>query len=120
MIKNIVAVQKTDEAVSALIGNRIYPFHSSDTSQDSIAYTPVPLEDDGVKETWRVEITIISKSLENSMTIDTAIRNALLTIADAQLTDSIMQVTLNGGASLYNYETNTYHITGYYYITYRK
>lgn len=67
-----------------------------------------------------MEITIISKTLENSMAIDTAIRNALLTLADSQLTTNIMQVALNGGSNLYNYETETYHNTGYYYITFRK
>lgn len=119
-IKSIISVLKADTAVQAQLGNRIYPFHTSDPSQDCIVYTPVPLEDDKVKETWRIEITTITKTLENSMSIDNAIRNALLTLGDETLTSGIMQVALNGGGNLFNYETNTYHNTGYYYITYRK
>lgn len=120
MIKDIIAVQKADETVNTLIGGRIYPFHTADISRDCIVYVPVPLEDDKVKETWRIEITIISNTLENSMAIDTAIRNALLTLADNQLTTNILQVGLNGGSNLYNYETETYHQTAYYYVVSRK
>ena len=119
-IKQIVSVQKADEAVHALIGGRIYPFYTADLSQDCVVYVPTPIEDDGIREVWRVEITIISKSIENSMIIDSAIRKALLTIADNQLTNSILQVALNGGAMLKNYETETFHNTGYYYVVFRK
>ena len=119
-IKQLITVQKADESVDSLIGGRIYPFHTTDISRDCIVYTPVPLEDDKIKETWRIEITIISKSLENNMAIDTAIRNALLTLADSQLTNSIMQVALNGGSMLENMETETIHNTGYYIVVFRK
>ena len=72
----VIDILRQNESVSQLIGNRIYPFDTADISQDCIVYVATPLEDDKVKESWRVELTILSKQLANAYAIDAACRSA--------------------------------------------
>ena len=99
-----------DELLSILkcLGYPIKPF-GTETIENCIVYNFVTLTSDKVKEQNRLEITIISKSMSDGLKILEGVKEILLTRGDEQLTDRILSIALNGGGSLENLETNTFH-----------
>ncbi|MCI1959698.1 MAG: hypothetical protein LKJ25_08775 [Clostridia bacterium] len=112
-----------DELVTLLneTGYKIYPFGSTKI-ENCIVYNFVPLTSDGIKEQNRLEITVISKNMETGLTMLADIKEKLLTFGDEPKTDNILSINLNGGGSLENLETNTFHFKAFFVVTsrYRK
>ncbi|AMJ40697.1 hypothetical protein [Anaerotignum propionicum] len=90
------------------LGYPVKPFGTTEI-EDCIVYNFIPLTSDKIKEQNRLEVTVISKSMEKGLKILEDVKNLLITQGDEQLTDSILNVALNGGGSLENLETNTFH-----------
>lgn len=90
------------------LGYPVKPF-GTDEIEDCIVYNFIPLTSDKIKEQNRLEITVISKSMSDGLKTLEDVKGLLLTQGDEQLTDSILNVALNGGGSLKNLETNTFH-----------
>jgi len=103
------------------LGYPVKPY-ATDTIEDCILYKLVPVSNDGVKQQDRLEITVISTNLLTAQQMIEKIKCALLTIGDTQFNNDILEISLNGGGSLENVETNTYHLKAYFIMTskYRK
>lgn len=112
-----------DELLNILkpLGYPLYPFGASEIS-NCIVYNFVPITSDKIKEQNRLEITIISLNIETGLKILSEVKEALLTFGDNKLNNDILEVTLNGGGSLENLETNTFHFKANFIIKnrYRK
>lgn len=114
ILKEIISILKT-------LNYPLYPF-GSDIIEDCIVYNFVPLTSDKIKEQNRLEITVISKDIETGLIILEKIKGLLLTLGDNKLTDDILEISLNGGGSLENLETNTFHFKAFFIVKnrYRK
>lgn len=116
-VKDFVGVLLQNSGVSQIVSDRVYPFGSAVSNVPCIVYTPVPLTDDKIKQTWRIEVTAIAEQLSTAYALDTACRAALLTLGDEARSSHLLQIEVNGGAALFNQGTNTHHLTAYYYVT---
>lgn len=103
------------------LGYPIYPF-GTETTEDCIVYNFIPITSDKIKEQNRIEITVISRSMEKGLKILTEVKEVLLTFGDNQKTNNILEITLNGGGSLENLGTNTFHFKAFFIVKnrYRK
>lgn len=84
--------------------------------QNGIVYNFVPLTDNKIVRTERLEIHIIASTLAEAWAIDEEVRHILLTIGDEALIEGINKVEINGGGSLEDIATGTKHIITYYYL----
>ncbi|NYB73395.1 hypothetical protein HZF24_04495 [Sedimentibacter hydroxybenzoicus DSM 7310] len=87
---------------------------------NNMYYKATKLTSDGVKAQIRLEMTAICDSYQNSINAITETEKTLLTIGDNKLTGDILSVVRNGGVSMKNNETQTYHETGIFIITYKE
>lgn len=97
------------------LGYPLRPF-GTETIENCIVYNLVPLTGDGVKEQSRLEITVISRGMQEGLAILEQIKSVLLTLGDEPLTSGILSVALNGGGSLENWETGTYHCKAFFIV----
>lgn len=124
MVSEIVSILSNDTALRALIGStvgdtRIYPLRSLN-NDSCIVYKNFPVSDNGVKVEERMEIEIINSTYAKVLEIEERVKGLLLTIGDTPLTDTILEVELNGGGLVYNYETNKVYRTLFLDILYRR
>lgn len=96
----------------------ITPFSTDEVN--TAYYKAVKLASDAVTGQIRFELTAICSSYPNSIKAIAEAEKTLLTLGDNQLSDDILTVTRNGGASMKNEETQTYHETAMFTITYRE
>lgn len=103
------------------VGYPVKPF-GTEIIEDCILYKLVPVSNDGVKQQDRLEITVISTDLLTAYTMLENVKKAILTIGDEKINDDILEISLNGGGSLENIETKTYHLKAYFIVKsrYRK
>lgn len=102
-----------------------YYFNGTDTIQDCVVYNYYNTSNDGIKETYHLELHIIvkgtkEKSLLKVEEMKNTINNLILTRADNKLTDRIRKVYQNGGGQLTDSNTDTIHQIIYYDILYVK
>ena len=69
---------------------------------DGIGYNFIPLTSDGVKEQSQFELTIINTDLLRCYEIKEQLDKLLITIGDTSLTNSILEVSQNGGGSYFD------------------
>ena len=81
---------------------------------NSIVFTVIPQSSDKIKESYRVEVTCIDTDYGHAMELLETVKDILLTFGDDQLTDKILSVVQNGGSSLKNESTKTYHLAAYF------
>ncbi len=98
--------------------SHIYPF-GVDGVKECLIYSISEISNNGVKRIRRLDVTAISKNYAQATMLLYLCQHALLTIGDTPMDTDILKVELNGGGSLYNAETNTYHVKGYFYSTER-
>ena len=120
---NVINILKEDSALAALLGTTeadscIYPFFS-DEVKDCFVYSYSDVSADGVKRTRKLELTAISRSYKKALEMQGRAQALLITLGDAPLLPDVLKVVLNGGGSLYNEVTETYHVKGYFYLTER-
>lgn len=99
----------------------VRPF-GTDKIEDCIIYNIVPVSNDGAVQQDRLEITVISKDLLTAQRMLEQVKKVLLTVGDTKFNNDILDISLNGGGSLENLETETYHLKAYFIVTskYRK
>jgi hypothetical protein len=122
IIEDILSILKADIALKALLGatatdTKIYPY-STKKQANSIVYILSPVFDADAKRIDKLEIHIICTDLANAYAIDSRVRTILKTIGDTP-NGSLLNVEVNGGGSLEDTVSSTYHIITYYYITTR-
>lgn len=96
----------------------ITPFNTSNVN--TAYYKAVKLISDRVQGQFRFEITAICTTYPNAVKAIEEVEKTLLTMGDNQLSDNILTVSRNGGASMKNEETQTYHETAMFTITYKE
>ncbi|WP_410497212.1 hypothetical protein QTL86_11135 [Cellulosilyticum sp. ST5] len=87
---------------------------------DGIGYNFIPLLSDGIKEQSQFEITIINKNLFKCCEIKERLDKLLITIGDTQLTNSILEVSQNGGGCWYDGDLKMFKLKANYTILSRK
>ena len=120
---NIIKLLREDGELAALLeateaDSCIYPFFS-DEVKDCFVYSYSDVSADGVKRTRKLELTAISTNYRKAMEMQGRAQAILITLGDAPLFPDVLKVVLNGGGSLYNEATETYHVKGYFYLTER-
>ena len=98
------------KVITGAYGND-YPF---------IRYIYTPLTSDGVKAQARLDLTAVSPSIATSLDTITECNKSLITIGDLPVDDNILEIRLNGGGSLYNEDTKTFHVKAIYTILYKE
>ena len=95
-----------------------YPLrpYGSEEIEDCIVYNFVPVSSDKIKEQNRLEITVIALSVGKGLEMLEEIKEALLTLGDQNKTDNILEISLNGGGSLENIETKTFHFKAFFIV----
>ena len=88
--------------------------YATRTIHRSIIFNVIPQSSDKIKESYRVEVTCIDTDYGHAMELLETVKDILLTFGDNQLTDKILSVVQNGGSSLKNESTKTYHLAAYF------
>jgi CRISPR/Cas system CMR-associated protein Cmr1 (group 7 of RAMP superfamily) len=96
----------------------ITPFGTSDVNK--AFYKAVKLQSDGIKGQFRFEFTAICTTYPNAVKAIEEAEKSLLTLGDNTFSDSVLTIERNGGASMQNAETQTFHETAYFIITYKE
>lgn len=104
------------------LGYPVCPFGVEKSKGDCIVYNFIPLTSDMIKEQNRFELTIISSDFVKGVKMLEEVKATLLTFGDIPKSDSILEINLNGGGSLENLETNTFHFKAFFIVKsrYRK
>lgn len=77
--------------------------------ENQIVYNHYPLSDNGAKSIQRLELRLITKTYSEAESYRKLIIQALVPVGDNILIDGITDCELNGGGTLYEGETKTYH-----------
>lgn len=119
MIKEILDILENDEILNQLIDNNIFSKPSSYTGE-CVLYSWIPVASNKIKRTDKLEINVVTETIEKGIQIEERLKQLLLTFADKPLSDSIKEVELNGGGLIYDYERRKYHRILYFYVLSRE
>lgn len=86
----------------------------TDTIENCIVYNYYPTSDDGAVQQARLELRLITNTMANGELYRIKILQALVPIGDNTNIDGIYKCVLNGGGSLYEGSTNTFHTLLYF------
>lgn len=84
------------------------------TIDNQIVYNHYPTSDNGAKSVQRLELRLITKTYSEAESYRKLIIEALVPVGDDVLIDGITDCELNGGGSLYEGGTKTYHTLLYF------
>ena len=107
MIRTIIDV------LSSATGLPVKPLFTT-TIEDQIVYNHYPSNDNGAKSIQRLELRLITSTYEEAERQRKNIIQALVPVGDNVLINGITGCELNGGGSLYEGETKTYHTLLYF------
>lgn len=106
-------IKKLLDAIEAATTLHPEPF-AIDSVRDGITYKYYTSSDDGAVARKRLELTLITLTLENADKYKKQIINALVTTGDESKLIGIYKCAVNGGGVLKNYETGTIHTMLYF------
>lgn len=89
--------------------------HGIDSLDECIVYTPVPQSNDGAVQVDRLELRLITHTLERAEQLKPLITSALVTVGD-EGKNGYNSCVLNGGGSMKD-PNGTLHTIMYFYIT---
>lgn len=123
MITEILTALKGNAALASLLSataqdSRIYATHTEYLG-NCIVYSEYTTAANKITDNTRLTINIITDSLAKAHSIEDEVKKSLLTLADNPLTTNILQVSLSGGGSIYDYDRQKHHRTLYFTITSR-
>lgn len=111
MLKEIISTVETATSLTA------YPLKTV-FKDDCIVYTYSPISDDGAVARHRIELRIITKTIDKSEVYRKQIISALVPSADNMKINGMYSCQLNGGGQLRDAGTETIHTILYFdYIT---
>ncbi|MDD3502508.1 MAG: hypothetical protein PHE63_00255 [Eubacteriales bacterium] len=118
ILSRLLSFIRNDTGVSALFSRpMIDVINAFDTAEiPAIVYTYSPITDDGIKRLDRLEIRIISEDYSHALAVDEAITACLLTAGDNSKDNKILNINKNGGGSLKDDNTQTYHLFSFYIV----
>lgn len=114
-----MALLRADTDLVNLVGDRIEPHSIGSWAFPALVYTDVPVSDDGIVRADRFEVHIIAKSIDDREVVDRRVRQLLLTLGDEPLCPAVLQVAINGGGTMEDMGTDTYHKITNYIVTSR-
>ena len=100
-------------ALQTATGLPIKPVFTTELG-NQIIYNHYPVQDNGAKSQQRLELRLITTTYSEAESYRKQIIGALVPIGDDTLIDGITACELNGGGSLYEGETKTYHTLLYF------
>ena len=120
MIREILTALKDNTTLASLLSattqeSRIYATHT-DYLGNCIVYSEYTTSANKITEITRLTINIIADTLAKTHSIESEVKESLLTLADNPLTTNILQVGLSGGGSIYDYDRQKHHRTLYFTI----
>lgn len=115
---DIISLLLANAELRGLIGNNIYPNHTSYLGE-CVLYDFHTISNNRKVKRVRLQITIIADSIANSVAIEDAIQNVLLTLGDEPLVGDTLQVASNGGGTLFDSSRDKHHRILYYDIIQR-
>lgn len=116
MIIDLLAVLRANSKLTDLLGGEhIYAKHT-DYLGNCVIYDDYTTAANKITENTRLTITLVADRLSLIHSLAEEVKDSLLTLADNRLTNSILQVELNGGGSLYDYDRQKHHRTLYFTI----
>lgn len=125
MITNILNTLRNDAALQTLLqgsqnDSKIYAF--SATKLNSIVYIYTDLSSNKITGQAKLELTVntLLTDYALNMQITSRIKELLLTLADEQFNNDIIEILQNGGGSLRNDETGTIHCKLIFNIKYKE
>ena len=101
------------DALESATNLPVLPMFST-TIDNQIVYNHYPVADDGAKSQQRLELRLITKTYSEAESYRKQIIGALVPIGDNTLINGITACELNGGGSLYEGDTKTYHTLLYF------
>lgn len=120
ILTDILNTLKSDAELQSLIGNRIHAFSTEELN--SIVYDYVDLTSNKIVGQSRLTITVNTLEVDYNLNLQivSKIKQLLLTLADEQFNNNIMEIQQNGGGILRNEETSTIHNKIIFTIKYRE
>lgn len=107
MIRSIIS------ALQTATGLPVKPVFTTELD-NQIIYNHYSVLDNGARSQHRLEIRLITHTYSEAESYRKQIIGALVPIGDEILIDGIVACELNGGGSLYEWETKTYHTLLYF------
>lgn len=104
----------TLKKIKEVTGLPVKPFQLG--AKDGICYKIVSANNDGAKRQTRLELRIITDTIDESEVIKDKICNALITIGDEKKLEDVEWCYLNGGGQLFDVNTKTFHTILYLYL----
>lgn len=120
MIIQLLNILRSNNSLKLLLGgtvedDKIYATHTSQLGE-CLLYEYHTTAANKITDITRLTITIITDTLSKSSAIEAEVKQSIITLADNKLTNTILQVELNGGGSLYDYDRQKHHRTLYFTI----
>lgn len=120
MINTIIDVIKSDNEIISLLSPTISNPKIYNTSTiyigDCIIYNYINLIDDGIRVQDRLEITACSKDEDKAREIIDRVKQLIITVADSQKVNGILEITQNGGGKLFDEDTKLSKLKAYFTI----
>lgn len=117
VIVQLVAKLNDNANLKAMV-NAITPFKTMNVN--TMYYKALKLTSDKVIGQIRFELTVIADTYPKAINAITEAERSLLTFGDIPFSDDILTITRNGGGSMENLDTNTFHETVYFIITHKE
>ena len=99
-------------------GLPIHALHSNVTGNNKVypclVYTYYLQDDNGARARWRLELNLITETVEEAEIYRQEINDIITTGDGAGEYEHITSLKLNGGGQMFNYETMTLHTYMYY------
>lgn len=116
----LIDIIKNDEVVKEILKStisnpKIYPYYKNEHIQ-CILHKFVPLSSDGIKEQNRLELTFIHEDELIAKKLMNRVKELLITVGDNKLNNEILEISLNGGGNLVDYQTNTIQLKAFFNI----
>lgn len=116
MILELLSALRANSTIQELLGgDHIYAKHT-DYLGNCVLYENYTTAANKIAENTRLTITLVADNLSLIASLEQEVKDAILTLADNPLTQNILQVELNGGGGLYDYDRQKHHRTLYFTI----
>lgn len=106
-------IRKIISALENATGLPVKPVFTTELG-NQIIYNHYPISDDGAISRQRLELRLITNTYSEAESNRKEIIGALVPVGDNTLINGITACELNGGGSLYEGETKTYHTLLYF------
>lgn len=121
IIDDLLNALRADSELATLLeatqdNDKIYAFEAPIEEVPVIVYKFTPITDNKIIRTDRLELTCISDSLGLTYQLDEKIRDIFITYGDDNFNNRVLEIDINGGGSLSDIDSGTYHNTCYFII----